>query len=146
MKKGILTSAALVLSLTALTGCNMGTTTKTLTCTQTTTNGGLTSEDYAKYTFKDNKITEATTKSTYKVEGDYAQYLDEYKKSAKDAVEAYNKLNGFSAKVDEGNDSVTVILEMDKSKMDESDITVYNMGESYESMKDKLTASGYTCE
>ena len=146
MKKGILTSAALVLSLAALTGCTTGTKTKTLTCKQTTTTGGFTSEDYVKYTLKDNVITTATKKDTVKVEGDYVQYLDEYKTSAKNAVDEYNKLSGFSAKVDSDNSSVTVTVTLDKSKMTESDITTYSMNESYESMKDKLTANGYTCE
>ncbi len=146
MKKGLLTSAALVLSVAALTGCSVGSKTKTLTCTQTTTSGGFTSEDYMKFTFKDNVITNATKKATVKVEGDYAQYIDEYKTSAKNAVDEYNKQSGFSAKVDSDDKSVTVTLTLDKSKMSESDITTYSMNESYESMQDKLNASGYTCK
>lgn len=144
MKKRILTSAALVITLATLTGC--GSDTKTLSCTRESADNGLTNEDKVVYEFEDNKVTSATQTASITVEGEYEQYKSDYKNSAQQAVDGYNKLDGISAKVEESNNKITVIVEMNPDKMSESDYTLYNMGESYESMNDMLINKGYTCK
>ena len=56
MKKRILTSAALVMTLATLTGC--GSDTKTLSCTKDSSDKGLTNEDKVVYEFKENRISD----------------------------------------------------------------------------------------
>ncbi len=143
MKKKILMSAALMITLATLTGCGSK---KTLTCTQKTSDSGFTNDDKVVYTFEKDKVVSSKQTSSIIVEGDYVQYIDDYKKSAQTAVDEYNKLNGISAKVEEGKNKISVIVEMTPSKMSESDYTLYSMGENYDSMKAKLTEQGYTCK
>lgn len=143
MKKRILMSAALMITLATLTGCGSK---KTLTCTQKTSDSGFTNDDKVVYTFEKDKVTSSKQTSSITVEGDYAQYIEDYKKSAQEAVDGYNKLDGISAKVEEGKNKISVIVEMTPSKMSESDFKLYSMGENYDSMKVKLTDQGYTCK
>lgn len=143
MKKRILMSAALMITLATLTGCGSK---KTLTCTQTTSDSGFANSDKVVYKFEKDKVSSAKQTSSITVEGDYAQYIEDYKKSAQEAVDSYNKLDGISAKVETGTNKISVIVEMTPSKMSESDYTLYSMGENYDSMKAKLTEQGYTCK
>lgn len=143
--KRILMSAALVITLATLTGCNSSKT-KTLTCTQSKSDNGFTNEEKLVYKLKNNKITTATMTTTIIAEGDYAQYIEDYKTGAKEAADSYNTLNGVSAKVEENGNKVSVVVDFDAEKMSEDDYTLYNMGESYESLNDKLTNAGYTCK
>lgn len=143
MKKRILMSAALMITLATLTGCGSK---KTLTCTQKTSDSGFTNDDKVVYTFEKDKVTSSKQTSSITVEGDYAQYIEDYKKSAQEAVDGYNKLDGISAKVEEGKNKISVVVEMTPSKMSESDFKLYSMGENYDSMKVKLTDQGYTCK
>lgn len=144
MKKGYLMSFALVLAIVILTGC--GSSKKTLTCVQENSDNGFTNTDKIVYEFESDRVKKATQVASINAQGDYAQYLGNYKDSASQAVEGYNKLDGMSAKVEEEGSTVTLTVEMNPMEMSESDFTLYNMGENYESMKIKLTDQGYTCK
>lgn len=144
MKKGILMSAALVLTVATLTGC--GSSKKTLTCTKESSDNGFTNNDKVVYEFEKDRVAKATQTATITAEGDYAQYIENYKDSAQQAVDSYNNIDGISAKVEESNNTISVIVEMTPSQMSESDYTLYNMGESYDSMEVILTKQGYTCK
>lgn len=141
MKK-ILMSMALIITLVSLTGCGSS---KTLTCTETSSDNGFSTEKVV-YEFKKDKIIKATETASITAEGDFAQYIDDYKKSAQTTVDGYNKVNGISAKVEADNNTVSVVAEIDPSKMSESEFSARSMGETYDSMKAKLTEKGYTCK
>lgn len=143
--KRILTGATILVTLVSLTAC--GGSGKTLTCTQSKTEpNGFTSEEKLVYKLKKNKVKSATLTSTIKAEGDYAQYIEDYKTNAKEAADDFNKLDGVSAKVESKDNKVSVIVDLKADKMSEDNYNLYNMGESYESLKDKYSKDGYTCK
>ncbi len=144
MKKRLLMSITLVATLATLTGC--GSKTKTLTCTQSSTTNGFTSDDKQAYKFVDNRVESATITSTISIDGDYSKYIDDYKSSAEQASDDYNKVTGFSAKVKTGTNKITVDLKIDAGKVDEDNRVAYHLNESYESMQEILTNQGYTCK
>ena len=98
------------------------------------------------YEFDGNKMTKVTQTSSITAEGDFAKYIDDYKDSAQTTADGFNKLNGFSAKVEASNNKVSVVVEMNPKKMSTDDYESYSMGENYDSMKAKLTDQGYTCK
>ena len=143
--KRILIGATLLVTLASLTAC--GSSGKTLTCTQTVSeDNGFSNEEVIVYKLNKNKIKSAKITSTIIAEGDYAQYIEEYKTNAKEAADDYNKLDGVSAKVDSKDNKVSVIIDLKADKMNEDNYNLYNMGESYESLKDKYSKDGYTCK
>lgn len=143
MKKRILMSAALVITLATLTGCN-NSKEKTLTCTESRSEGGFTAESKWSYKLKDNRVSTATLTSTITAEGDYAQKIEDYKNDAQQAADSYNKRNGISAKVEQKSNKIILTTTFDTSKMDESDKDAYNLNESEESLPTIL--EGYTCK
>jgi hypothetical protein len=143
MKKRILMSAALVLTLATLTGCNSSKT-KTLTCTEKKSTDGFEKEEKWVYKFKDNRVSSATLTSTITAGGDYSQYIENYKTDAEKAADSYEKVNGVSAKVSQKSNKVTITVKFDTSKMEEADIDAYNLNESTESLPTVL--EGYTCK
>ena len=143
MKKGILMSAALVVTLATLTGCSSSKT-KTLTCTEKKSDGGFEKEEKWVYKFKDNRISSATLTSTITAGGDYSQYIEDYKTDAEKAADSYKKVNGVSAKVSQKSNKVSITVKFDTSKMDEADIDAYNLNESSESIE--VVLEGYTCK
>lgn len=143
MKKRILMSAALVLTLATLTGCNSSKT-KTLTCTEKKSDGGFEKEEKWVYKFKDNRVSSATLTSTITAGGDFSQYIEDYKTDAEKAADSYEKVSGVSAKVSQKSNKVTITVKFDTSKMEEADIDAYNLNESTESLPTIL--EGYTCK
>ena len=143
MKKRILMSAALVLTLATLTGCNSSKT-KTLTCTEKKSDGGFEKEEKWVYKFKDNRVSSATLTSTITAGGDFSQYIEDYKTDAEKAADSYKKVSGVSAKVSQKSNKVTITVKFDTSKMEEADIDAYNLNESTESLPTIL--EGYTCK
>lgn len=143
--KRILTGATLLITLVSLTAC--GNSGKTLTCTQTNkTTDDFTSEEKVVFKLKDNKVKTATITTTIIPTGSYAEYIEDYKTNAKEAAEDYNKLDGVSAKVDSKDNKISVIVDLTADKMNEDNYNLYNMGESYESLKDKYSKDGYKCK
>lgn len=142
--KRILMTGALVLTLVVMTGCGDK---KTLTCTKSSSDNGFTNEIEAVFEFKNDRIEKSTQKSTIIAEGEFAQYIDDYKDSAQTTAETYNKQSGFSAKVESDNNRISLIIEMTPSEMKETDYDSNRMGENYDSMKYILTGQeGYTCK
>ncbi len=143
MKRTLITGA-LVLTLVTLTGCGSK---KTLTCTKTSSDNGFINEKTEVYEFKNDRITKSTQTNTVRAEGDFAQYIDEYKDSAQSTAESYNKTAGFKAKVESDNNRITITIDMDPSAMNENDFETQKMGENYDSMKSiKTDQEGYTCK
>lgn len=143
MKKRILMSAALVITLATLTGCN-NSKTKTLTCTQSSSQGGFSTESKWSYKLKDNRVSTATLTSTITAEGDYAQKVEDYKNDAQQAADTYNKVKGLSAKVDQKSNKIVLTVTFNTADMEESDIDAYHLNESSESLPTIL--EGYTCK
>ncbi len=142
--KRILMTGTLVLTLVILTGCGDK---KTLTCTKSSSDNGFTNDIEAVYEFDGNKIKKSVQTNSIVAEGAVADYIDEYKNSAQELVDEYNNKKGFTAKVESDNSKISVIVEMDPSKMDESEFNANRMGENYDSMKAVLTQEqGYTCK
>lgn len=142
--KRILMGATLLVTIVSLTAC--GDSGKTLTCTQSKSDNGFTNEEKVVYKLKKNKVKSATLTTTIKAEGDYAQYIEDYKTNAKETADDFNKLDGVSAKVESKDNKVSVIIDLNPEKMSEDNYNLYNMGESYESLKDKYSKDGYTCK
>ena len=143
MKKRILMSAALVITLATLTGCNSSKT-KTLTCTQSSSDGGFSTESKWNYKLKDNRVSTATLTTTITAEGDYAQKVEDYSNDAKKAADTYNKVKGLSAKVDQKSNKIILTVTFNTDEMEEEDIAAYNLNESSESLPEVMT--GYTCK
>ena len=143
MKKRILMSAALVITLATLTGCNSSKT-KSLTCTQTSSDGGFSTESKWNYKLKDNRVSTATLTTTITAEGDYAQKVEDFSNDAKKAADTYNKVKGLSAKVDQKSNKIILTVTFNTDEMDEEDIAAYNLNESSESIPEVMT--GYTCK
>lgn len=144
MKRRLLMSITLVAAVATLTGC--GTKTKTLTCTQSTSSDGFTSNDKEVYKFVDNRVDSVVKTSVISLDGEYEKYIDDYKSSAEQSADAYNKVNGFSAEVETGKNKITVEVKIDASEVDEENRSTYNLNESSESMQAILTEQGYTCK
>lgn len=142
--KRILMGVAFLFTLVSLTAC--GKSGKTLTCIQSKSENGFTSEEKIVYKLKGNKVKSATITNTIIAEGDYASYIDDYKTSAKETADGYNKIDGLSAKVESKDNKISVIVDLKADKMSEDYYNLYNMGESYESLKDKYSKDGYTCK
>lgn len=143
MKKRILMSAALVITLATLTGCNSSKT-KTLTCTSSSTQGGFSNETKWVYKLKDNRVSTATQTLTITAEGDYAQKVEDYKNNAQQAADTYNKVKGLSAKVEQKSNKIILTVTYNTADMEESDIDSYHLNESSESLPTIL--EGYTCK
>lgn len=143
--KRILIGATLLVTLASLTAC--GSSGKTLTCTQTVSyDNGFSTEEVIVYKLNKNKVKSAKITSTVIADGAYAEHVEEYKTNAKEAADDYNKLDGVSAKVDSKDNRISVIIDLKADKMSEDNYNLYNMGESYESLKDKYSKDGYTCK
>ena len=136
-------TVVLFIALITLTGCGKK---KTLTCTQSSSENGFTNELKEVYHFKKDRVESATKTFSVVAEGDFAQYIDDYKNSAQTTADDYNKTNGFKAKIESDNNKISVTVEMDPSKMDETNYKENNMGENYDSLKSILTDEGYTCK
>jgi len=117
---------------------------KTLTCTKSETESGMTMKEELKIKFKDDKMDKITSKATI-VYGEGAEMYKSYMDAALQmSVEEY-KEQGIKAEVKTSDNSSTLILTFDK----EQAIEEYYLEEdelTYDAIKGSLEESDYTCK
>ena len=74
------------------------------------------------------------------------QKAESGKRTNSDTVRSVLGYVSKDQKVESKDNKVSVIVDLKADKMSEDNYNLYNMGESYESLKDKYSKDGYTCK
>lgn len=140
-----LLTMCLLLTIVFLTGCEKN----RLVCKYTEEDiKDLKSETKYVFTFNEDAIKDATMTTEVTLSGDYNSeaFINNYTVMASTAASDYNLTEGVNATVTSKKNVVTLKVEMDPTKMAESDIETYGLNLTKEELKEELETAGYTCK
>ncbi len=144
MKSRVLIGS-LAISLLLLTGCGN---TKTLVCTQTQDENGMSMTTEMNVTFKNDEASEFTMTADMEVEDTYKDYMDQFKSIMEESFSSF-KENGMDVTIDSKDTTVTATISANFDEMTEDEkeeIGFTSSDNSYDSVKQSLEDSGFTCE
>ena len=144
MKSRVLIGS-LAISLLLLTGCGN---TKTLVCTQTQDENGMSMTTEMNVTFKNDEASEFTMTADMEVEDTYKDYMDQFKSIMEESFSSF-KENGMDVTIDSKDTTVTATISANFNEMTEDEkeeIGFTSSDNSYDSVKQSLEDSGFTCE
>ena len=144
MKSRVLIGS-LAISLLLLTGCGN---TKTLVCTQTQDENGMSMTTEMNVTFKNDEASEFTMTADMEVEDTYKDYMDQFKSIMEESFSSF-KENGIDVTIDSKDTTVTATISANFDEMTEDEkeeIGFTSSDNSYDSVKQSLEDSGFTCE
>lgn len=143
MKKRIIFGATMGVMLLSLTGCGG----KTLTCTNTQEQTGMTMQAEVKVSFRNDTASDLNMTVKTDIDDDYADRTSQFAKLLEEQYSSYED-SGFDVDVKSTNNTVTLTLGADFAHM--TDEEKENLGfdssdNSYDAVKDSLEDSGFTC-
>lgn len=144
MKSRVLIGS-LAISLLLLTGCGN---TKTLVCTQTQDENGMSMTTEMNVTFKNDEASEFTMTADMEVEDTYKDYMDQFKSIMEESFSSF-KENGMDVTIDSKDTTVTATISANFDEMTEDEkeeIGFTSSDNSYDAVKQSLEDSGFTCE
>lgn len=131
-------------------GCSVGCgSKKVLTCTKTEKESGMEMSQKIKATFNGNNVKEVEVTVDAKLSDEYKSYKSLFMSSLESSFESYKDLKGVSVKTSDKNDTITVTLKADLTKMDKDakkKLDVVDTKASYKDSKKDLEKDGYTCK
>ena len=146
MKKGIIAFAA-VIALGLTVGC--GSKSKTLECTKSEDQSGVSLKQTVKANFKGNNVEKMTIDMDAKLPEAYKSYKSTYIKAFESSFASYKKLKGVTVKVSETSDGVNIKLTADLKKMDDDakdKLDIVDTKASYNKSIKELEGEGYKCK
>lgn len=132
-------------SILLLTGCGKNKSMKKLTCSEIETNTNYTLKTTMVFYFENEKLKTATMTYNTTLGDDYIKLLNTFIESYEYGAEDINKKNGYHARVEHGSNNVSLIMDIDVSKISENDIESSYLNENYEELKKRYTDTGFTC-
>jgi len=130
-----------------LTGCGG----KTLTCTMSEEEDGMTMSNEMKFTFdkEGEKITKGSVVFDVEVDEEYAEYLDELEEDLKDEFEDIEDFADVKLKTK--NNSFSVEIKYSTKDLSEDELEELYYADiyddvTYEELKEELEDSGFTCK
>ena len=143
MKKGVIFGTLAGIMLLSLTSCgNSGT---KLTCTQSDEQEQGTLREDMVVTFKEDHIDTLDITFQIDVNDEYAEYVDELEDSMKDLIEQYEKY-ATDYDVRTSGNTIRGILRVEYNKLSEEAREEADLNDvTYDSMKEEMEDSGFTC-
>lgn len=131
-------------------GCSVGCgSKKVLTCTKSEKESGMEMNQKIKATFNGNNVKEVEVTVDAKLSDEYKSYKSIFVSSLESSFEDYKDLKGVDIKTSDKDDTVSVTLKADLSKMDKNakdKLDIVDTKASYKESKKDLEKDGYTCK
>ncbi len=144
MKKGVIFGTMAGVMLLVLTGCDGG---QTLTCTQNQEQDGRSMEAQMEIRFTNDRASSLSLQTQVSVTDEEDEvYLDSFIESMDELYEYES--DGVKIDVDSSSKTATVVVTFDFGKMsdDEIDDAGFDSDDlSYETMKEEMEDTGFTC-
>ena len=143
MKK-ILLSLVAFFCVCLLSGCGG----KTLTCSNTEAEEGMTSKIEYKVSFDGDEATKISTKMEMEIPEEYIEYMSMIEEEMKSTFEGKN---GVDYDIKTSSNKLTLNLVMEPKKMDdgalkEMDLDLEDFKANYDTIKTEMEKEGYTCK
>lgn len=145
MKKTLVLLATVVM-IGLSTGCKKE---KVLDCSMTQEQSGIEMKQNLKATFKGNEVTDVTVVMDAVLGEKFVSYKSMFVSSLESSFSKYEDLKGVEIKTTDNDDTVTVTLKADITKMDKESkeaLDVVDTKGDYEATKKALEKEGYTCK
>lgn len=128
-------------------GC--GSKEKVLNCSKTEEESGISMDQKINAKFSGNNVKEVAVTVDAKLSDEYKSYKSIFMSSLESSFEDYKDLKGVSIKTSDKDDTITVTLKANLSKMDKDakeKLDIVDTKASYEESKKDLEKDGYTCK
>lgn len=146
MKKSLIVFVS-VIALGLTVGC--GSKKKTLECTMSKAQSGITLKQTIKANFNGNNVKDIVVDMDAVLPEAYKAYKSTYISAFESSFAAYKNLKGVDVKISESDDGVNIKLTADLSKMDKDakdKLDIVNTKASYDKSIKELEAEGYKCK
>lgn len=144
MKRKLCLIGIVGLSALVLTGCGG---TKTLTCTKTETDNGLSMTTTATTKFDGNQVTNLSMKMDFETENE--ESIDLMKSLLEQQFEVYNSEKGITTEISAAGKIITIKIDIDPKNASDTvkeEFDVSDFHESYSKVKKDFEKDGYQCK